>query len=149
MNIFCWPWILALPPWSSERTRGTSFLDSWPYQCKPRFSLPLDSPGAHSCKLDIFSTENYSKRWARKKMMFSSAPPFPQVYWYKINWEIFPIKILIYTKKNWFLKFGKILEKFFFAQKYHKWWDNRLLGCLGVYSLLGNYIFLRNLIWEL
>ncbi len=26
---------------------------------------------------------------------------------------------------------------------------DRLLGPLGVYSLLGNYIFLRNLIWEL
>jgi hypothetical protein len=100
LNIFCWPWILALPSWSSERTRGTSFLDSWPYQCKPRFSRALDSPGAHSSKLDIFSTDNYSKRCSCKEMMISSPPPTPQVFLYKINWGIFPIKNIIYTTKN-------------------------------------------------
>jgi hypothetical protein len=87
-------------------------------------------------------------------MMFSSAHPTPQVFRYKINWGIFPIKILIYTTK-------KLIPKILVGNS----WGNlvlppkkitndeimlhRLLGCLGVHSLLGNYIFLRNLIWEL
>jgi hypothetical protein len=59
-------------------------------------------------------------------MMFSSAPPTPQVFWHKINWGIFPIKLIIYTTKKLIPKvlgnsWGNV-----FCPKNHKWWDNVL-----------------------
>lgn len=146
--------LLALNPGFClpEVQKGPGELASWipgHTSANQDFHVPQIPVEHTQAKLDIFSTENQSKRCSCKDMLICSPPPTPQVFLYQINWGIFPIKILIYTTKKLIPKFlGNFLGKFFLAQKITN--DevilHRLLGCLGVYSLLGNYIFLRNLI---